>query len=1137
MSIQHRSYAFNDRSFNKGGESNASQDTGQGRFRSRRLRWLAVAAAPRSRGRCLPPSAAAATVESAARRSFLRLLRHCGLAASLLLVACLTPPEPVPTTPSELAALMRRLMPRHRPTWARLSLELDHAPCRATTGGVPFALNRHLSGDEVPACGARSDLSPDLNRQLRRAHRASTARLGGDRSPEALHTRALWELLPTPTEVALERAERLLTQALRGSPQDPALLNDLGVVRFELAQRGDARRLVAALDHLHQATVLRPAWPVSRFNVALALSAVPLTEAARTTWASFLASADDRPDWTSEAEQRQARLEVIDLDAAFVDSTRDLPASAAAAERLVAEFPHRASDYLLDELLPSWSAAYLSQQHETATRLLDAASLIARGIEVQQGDAMGAEIIARVREVPFPMARIIAEIEHLLTLDRDRAMSELQELSDDPATEVELLMARIRNQIGNDASNDGDHTLAANLFAEAESALSPDRHPKLLGRILWHRGRSLALQGRDAEALPTYRRAQAIFIRLGDWRRAAAMQLMQSEELEALGRPRQAWNVRLQAIASFAPYPTYFHFHNALLDAAESLTTEGLLHAARLFVDEAIAVGRRAGDAITVAEATEQQVALLIAGGDLEAAQRALSIALEAAAAIDQAPSYRLEITSRLRLVGAQLATRAGRSPEGDDFAPLLAHFQAENQQHKVIETFVARSRRWLAHAEPDRARADLEAALAILIAKNRNLDGVGDRLAHSDVVHRVFAGLVSIHAQRHDALEALVYAECARLAPYLARVHAGWGLAEESSCDALRPIIEEHLGEHRHGDHWRIALTLEDRLLLWTVDHRGLRLSAHPMSRKELEGDVDDALRAVDEDDRDRLRELSRSFWRWLDLSAIDSGSDSRLLMVADGTLGRLPAAALIDPDTGQFLVERCQVSQAVSLLLHTPAESNDSSPPPTGPSLLIADPAFDAEFTDLLPLESARSEVAAIAAYAGRSRTLVGSEATREAIVDSLAEISLLHYAGHAVANAENPFASYLLLAAAGEPPRQQVLRADELLDAAMPRLRLAVLSACETANAGARGASPATGLAGLAMPFLLRGTVDVVATLRGVDDRATAELMRRFHHHRQAGRSTAAALRAAQLGLLSGEDPALRPPGQWAWVVAFD
>ncbi len=66
---------------------------------------------------------------------------------------------------------------------------------------------------------------------------------------------------------------------------------------------------------------------------------------------------------------------------------------------------------------------------------------------------------------------------------------------------------------------------------------------------------------------------------------------------------------------------------------------------------------------------------------------------------------------------------------------------------------------------------------------------------------------------------------------------------------------------------------------------------------------------------------------------------------------------------------------------------------------------------------------------------------------------------------------------------------------------------------------GADATEGIVGLTRALQFAGARSVVASLWPVADRSTAELMRRFYQHLEAGSTTDEALRAAQVELASG------------------
>jgi len=87
--------------------------------------------------------------------------------------------------------------------------------------------------------------------------------------------------------------------------------------------------------------------------------------------------------------------------------------------------------------------------------------------------------------------------------------------------------------------------------------------------------------------------------------------------------------------------------------------------------------------------------------------------------------------------------------------------------------------------------------------------------------------------------------------------------------------------------------------------------------------------------------------------------------------------------------------------------------------------------------------------------------------------------------------------------------------------------VLSACQTAlGKEIRG----EGLVGLTRGFMYAGAPRVIASLWQIDDRASAELMKRFYGAMLGQKlRPAAALRAAQISM--SKDPRWRKPNYWA------
>ncbi len=266
------------------------------------------------------------------------------------------------------------------------------------------------------------------------------------------------------------------------------------------------------------------------------------------------------------------------------------------------------------------------------------------------------------------------------------------------------------------------------------------------------------------------------------------------------------------------------------------------------------------------------------------------------------------------------------------------------------------------------------------------------------------------------------------------------------------------------------------------------------------------------------------------------------RLAIVADGALHYVPFAALPLPGSSRPLV-------ATNPVVMLPSASTIALLRERGPAAgvrkrtaVIADPVFDAEDARIPRragregvLVSARSIEAApeytrlrfsgdeadgIEALEGKARVRIFRDfaANRTLFFDgSLRGYGTLHIASHTVIDNERPALSRVVLSRvdASGNARDGYLRLFEVYNLNLDA-DLVVLSACRTAlGREVRG----EGLAGLTRGFLYAGASRVVASLWNVQDRATAELMRRFYAHLVREPSPSAALWAAEREMAGG------------------
>jgi CHAT domain-containing protein/tetratricopeptide (TPR) repeat protein len=303
------------------------------------------------------------------------------------------------------------------------------------------------------------------------------------------------------------------------------------------------------------------------------------------------------------------------------------------------------------------------------------------------------------------------------------------------------------------------------------------------------------------------------------------------------------------------------------------------------------------------------------------------------------------------------------------------------------------------------------------------------------------------------------------------------------------------------------------------------------------------------------------------------------RLLIVADGALQYLPFAALPEPvvssqlsvvrgkgslnqppttDNRQPLIANHEVISlpSVSSLLSL-RRARATRAAPAGLVAVIADPVFssdDPRVGGALALNQPRAtpsallnraaretgtrferlphtklEAEAIERLAAKGKNLMamGFAASRDTIEQTdLSQFRIVHFATHGLLNSQHPELSGLVFSLLNErgQPREGFLRLHDVFNLKL-NAELVVLSGCQTAlGKEIKG----EGLIGLTRGFLYAGSSRVLASLWSVQDKATADLMRRFYARLLSeGLSASEALRLAQVEMWKEQ----RAPYYWA------
>ncbi len=269
-----------------------------------------------------------------------------------------------------------------------------------------------------------------------------------------------------------------------------------------------------------------------------------------------------------------------------------------------------------------------------------------------------------------------------------------------------------------------------------------------------------------------------------------------------------------------------------------------------------------------------------------------------------------------------------------------------------------------------------------------------------------------------------------------------------------------------------------------------------------------------------------------------------NRLMIVPHGSLFHLPFAALHD-GTG-YLCEKYAFSYLPSIslipvLFRTASTQTDSTS--KSKYLVSAISDYSATRRDGLvfsstlrsaaglddlsyTVEEARS-ILKVGEVASTEARLLTNEEVKQNLATLFGEYPVVHFAGHAIFNPEEPMASGLVLSDG------TVLTAASILERSSLRTncgRLLVLSACQT---GVNLVTPGGEILGLARALMYAGMPNLVLSLWEVADRSTSDLMQSFHSLWKAGeQSIAQALQQAQKkAVASGQ-----PIHAWAPFIHF-
>jgi len=331
----------------------------------------------------------------------------------------------------------------------------------------------------------------------------------------------------------------------------------------------------------------------------------------------------------------------------------------------------------------------------------------------------------------------------------------------------------------------------------------------------------------------------------------------------------------------------------------------------------------------------------------------------------------------------------------------------------------------------------------------------------------------------------------------------------------------------------------LSDKLLIWLISKTRFLTLESKISQDDLTEKVFAFVNAIsDRTAPATASDQGKELWE-LVLKPVEPYllKEDPVYLVPDKVLNYLPFAALINPNSNEFLVqEYLTVTTPSSSLLVIASEAAKRKQKSRSERLLsVGNPSFDrAEFPGLVNLPSAEAEAGEVARFYPNHSLLIRDLARKQRVQSEMERSDVIHFAVHSFFDQHSPFRSKLVLAKpATNETESGVLEANEIYRMHLSQPRLVVLSACQS---GVERYYGGEGMFSLTRPFLAAGVPLVIASLWAVDSEATAQLMISFHKHRkQDNMSSAAALRQAQLEMLASPDQHLHQPYFWSAFIA--
>jgi CHAT domain-containing protein len=633
--------------------------------------------------------------------------------------------------------------------------------------------------------------------------------------------------------------------------------------------------------------------------------------------------------------------------------------------------------------------------------------------------------------------------------------------------------------------------------------------------VEWMLGFNRTYRGHRAEALRSFETAEELFALAGEAENRCAMVCEVARELAGMGQREAAWR-RFGEAVDLAPALSKSRRIQALLNGIGSLLGDSGEHAlAHYFLAAWVREAERSANPMSEALALSASARGWAALGRQDRASADLRRAFGAAA---QIPGEGERDLTRVHVAveqGAVLSLSGDVEGALAAWSRAAAFAQAAAAPLRLVEVLTLRAQLLRREGRDVGALDTLRRATEEVERQRSLLDDESQRISYLDQSRRVMEDLVSLLVDLGRGEEALRVAERMRTPELRATL-------ERRFFPAGAP---EWSLEPRSGQAWLVYLSLDRRLVIWHVDEAGVAVVTVDAPRKELESDIatllDDLKRSAGAAYQPgaAAKRLSQRLVPQGSLAAVD-----QLLIVPDGPLVSLPFAALPVPGHRELLLDRVNLRFAPSLRVAAAlrAISAGDGKDSRSTTLVVAATEHSSDaFPELPRLRPISGALLAMVGGPNSADLLTGASATGERFLREIALRDRVVVFAHALSSNALSSRTGLVLSPDG-PADDGLLEPAEVTVEPGMAPRLVFLASCS----GIGGpASPSEGALGVVRPLLAAGVSTVIASVGGVEERMTLDLLEAFFESRSS--DPAEALRAAQrVGARSGRG------GSWAF-----